>query len=96
MSREAEGQWTLLACAGACFGLFVWLAVSISAASVVRFDAAIRSAVHRFASPDLTGLARGLSLLGSGAVVATLSVMAFAGFYATGRRLPRANGLKLS
>jgi undecaprenyl-diphosphatase len=86
MIREAGGRWALLACAAACFGLFVWLAIAISSGPAGSFDEAIRSAIHRFASPDLTRLARGVSLLGSGAVIASLTVIAFIGFYAAGRR----------
>jgi undecaprenyl-diphosphatase len=86
MSREAGARWALLACASACLGLFVWLAMTISSGAVGSFDEAVRSGIHRFSSADLTRLARGVSLLGSGAVIASLSVIAFIGFYATGRR----------
>ena len=77
-------RWALLACASACLGLFVWLAMTISSGAVGNFDEAIRSGIHRFSSPDLTRLARGVSLLGSGAVIASLSIIAVIGFYASG------------
>jgi undecaprenyl-diphosphatase len=76
----------MLTCAPACFGLFVWLAITISSGPAGSFDEAIRSAIHRFASPDLTRLAQGISLLGSGAVIASLFIIAFIGIHATGRR----------
>ncbi len=83
---KQEGGWVLLACASACLGLFVWLAISISSGAAGSFDEAIRAAIHRFASSDLTPFARGVSLFGSAAVIAALSVIAFVGFYVTGRR----------
>jgi len=76
----------LLACASACFGLFVWLAISISSGAAGSFDEAVRAAIHRFASSGLTPFARGVSLFGSAAVIAALSVIAFVGFYVAGRR----------
>jgi undecaprenyl-diphosphatase len=86
MSREAEGRWALLACAAACLSLFVWLAIATSSGAVESFDESVRWGIHRFASTNLTLLARGVSLLGSVAVIAPLFVIAFVGFYAAGRR----------
>ena len=64
--------------------LFAWLAMEILERQSLVFDSAIRNAVHQQATPPLTILMRGLSLLGSAdvllpLVVVTLVVMAGAG-----------------
>jgi undecaprenyl-diphosphatase len=86
MIGERGGRWALLACAAACLGLFVWLAIATASGTPGSFDESLRSGIHRFASADLTLLARGVSLPGSVAVIAPLFVIAFVGFYAVGRR----------
>ena len=86
MIGERRARWALLACAAACLGLFVWLAIATSSGAVESFDESVRWGIHRFAPTDLTLLAGGVSLLGSVAVIAPLFVIAFVGFYAAGRR----------
>jgi undecaprenyl-diphosphatase len=86
MMGERRNRRALLTCAAACLSLFVWLAIVTSSGAVESFDESVRSGIHRFASADLTLLARGISLLGSVAVIAPLFVIAFVGFYTAGRR----------
>ena len=75
---------TLLIVAAASVILFARLATEILEHQSLVFDSAIRNAVHQQATPPLTILMRGLSLLGSAdvllpLVVVTLIVMAGAG-----------------
>ena len=75
---------TLLIVAAASVVLFAWLAIEILEHQSLVFDSAVRNAVHQQATPLLTILMRGLSLLGSAdvllpLVVVTLIVMAGAG-----------------
>lgn len=75
---------TLLIVAAASVVLFGWLATEILEHQSLVFDSAIRNAVHQQATPPLTILMLGLSLLGSADVllpfvVVTLIVMAGAG-----------------
>ena len=73
----------MLAFAGACLGLFVWLAMTISSGAVGSFDEAVRSGIHHFPPPISRAWHAVSASLGSGAVIASLFVIAFVGFYAT-------------
>ena len=71
----------LLLAAAALF-FFGWLAEEVLEGDAKRFDDLVRTAVHSFASPALTRVMQGLSLLGSVASVAVLTLLAaFLFFY---------------
>ncbi|HEY5237655.1 MAG TPA: phosphatase PAP2 family protein, partial [Rhizomicrobium sp.] len=65
------------------------LAVAVSSGATIPFDNFFRSGIHRWASPSLTMLAYGVSLLGSVAVLAVLFAIALAGFWIAGRPRPK-------
>jgi undecaprenyl-diphosphatase len=59
--------------------LFAWLAESMWAQHTARFDSAVRTAVHSFATPALTTLMFAISFMGSGGLIAG-ALLAFALF----------------
>jgi membrane-associated phospholipid phosphatase len=52
-----------------------WLAEDVLEAGTERFDAVVRAAVHRFASPTLTIAMQAVSFLGSGVSLVALSLL---------------------
>ncbi|MGD0563895.1 MAG: phosphatase PAP2 family protein [Roseiarcus sp.] len=74
--------------AGALIALALWagLAAALSSEGVQRFDAAVRLAVHRWASPNLTALMQGIAVLGSVGFLAAAALVAIAGLLVAGRR----------
>jgi len=73
--------WTLIALA-----LFALLGAALSSDSIQHFDAAVRLGIHQWASPTLTALARGITVLGSVRFLGTVFVIAIAGFIVAGCR----------
>jgi len=67
--------------AGAALLFFGWLAEEVLEADTEQFDAFVRTAVHRLASPALTSMMQGVSFLGSVGVLATLSLLAISLFF---------------
>jgi membrane-associated phospholipid phosphatase len=63
----------LISAAGLFF--FGWLAEEVLEGDAKRFDDFVRTAVHSFASPTLTHIMQGLSLLGSVASTAILTIL---------------------
>jgi len=55
--------------------LFVWLAREVMRGDAMRLDMPIRGAVHARASPPLTAMMRGLSLIGSEVVLVPLGAI---------------------
>src|ERR1700737_2431585 len=77
--KKAEVGFLLLAAlflAAAALFFFGWLAEEVLEGDAKRFDDWVRAAVHSFASPALTRVMQGLSLLGSVTSVAVLTVLA--------------------
>jgi len=66
--------WTLITLA-----LFIRLAAALSSDSIQNFDAAIRLDIHQWASPPLTSLAQGITVLGSVRFIGMAFVIAIAG-----------------
>jgi undecaprenyl-diphosphatase len=62
--------------AGTALLFFGWLAEEVLEADTKQFDAFVRTAIHRLASPALTGMMKAVSFLGSVGVLATLSLLA--------------------
>ena len=69
-----------------CFLLFLLLAAAMAAGATAGFDAAVRSAIHQFASPPLTTLAQSFSLTGSNEYWVAIAATAIIGFWAAGWR----------
>lgn len=55
--------------------LFAWLAEEVLKADTERFEAFIRTAVHRLSSPPLTQIMQAFSFLGAAAVLVAMSVL---------------------
>ena len=55
--------------------LFVWLAREVTRGDAMRLDTPIRNAVHARSSPPLTGMMRGVSLIGSEVVLVPIGVI---------------------
>ena len=55
--------------------LFVWLAREVTRGDAMRLDTPIREAVHARSSPPLTGMMRGVSLIGSEVVLVPIGVI---------------------
>ena len=73
MSRPAAApawEWLL---AGLCAGLFVLLAMGVTAHQVVSVDLLLRSAIHLWSSGPLTTVARTWTILGSPSVIYLLA-----------------------
>jgi undecaprenyl-diphosphatase len=66
--------------------LFVWLAREVTRGDAMRLDTPIRNAVHARSSPLLTGMMRGVSLVGSEVALVPLGVMLVWWLVAAGRR----------
>jgi undecaprenyl-diphosphatase len=60
--------------------VFGWLAEEVLEGDTQKFDAFVRNTVHQVATPGLTHLMQAFSVLGSVAVVATLSLLAICAF----------------
>jgi undecaprenyl-diphosphatase len=71
----------------AAFLLFAWVAAAVWFGHTLRFDAAVRSAVHAWASPRLTFAMRGITFLGSSAFLVGLAVVLVWRLRKQGRRL---------
>jgi undecaprenyl-diphosphatase len=84
--RKGGRRGVLLACAVTCLSMFIWLAIETSGGTVDRLDEAVRLGIHRYASTDLTLLVRGVTLLGSPAVIASFSIVAVVALCVAGRR----------
>jgi membrane-associated phospholipid phosphatase len=63
------------AAAMAALLLFAWLANEVLRGATLRFDNAIRDAIHSWASPPLTAAMRGITQLGSPAFLILVSVV---------------------
>lgn len=64
--------------------LLSWLASEMLEGETMRFDAAVRAAVHGFASPAMTALMRGASRFGAPAILAPIGVVISVIFYRRG------------
>jgi undecaprenyl-diphosphatase len=80
----AATLWLILAAVSLI--LFSWLAEEVLHRQSLAFDSAVRNAVHQRATPLLTILMRGLSLLGSADVLLPLVVVALVVMAGTGIR----------
>ncbi|MFL5240162.1 MAG: phosphatase PAP2 family protein [Rhizomicrobium sp.] len=69
-----------------CFLLFLLLAAAMAAGATAGFDAAVRWAIHQFASPALTTLAQSFSLIGSNEYWVAIAATAIIAFWAAGWR----------
>lgn len=65
---------------------FAWLSYAVVEGLPIAFDAAVREAVHAWASPFLTDFMRGFTLLGSGAFVTAGVLLAAWRLASLGRR----------
>ena len=65
MSVEAPRRIAVIVVVSIAAALFGWLAVARRSGATLGFDLAVRTAVHRWASPASTVLARVLATLGS-------------------------------
>jgi undecaprenyl-diphosphatase len=74
------------AAALAALMLFAWLANQVARGATIAFDAAIRDAIHQYASPPLTAVARQLSQLGSPDSLLIMAAGALVGMLALGWR----------
>lgn len=88
MSRTEERTEWRFACLIVSSLLFAAMAVAVVLGVTDGFDAATRAGINRWASPNLTLLAHGLSFIGSVAVLYTLAALTAAGLWLGGR--PRA------
>ena len=66
--------------------LFVYLATAVAHGPAGRFDLAVRDTVHSWASPPLTYAMRGVTLLGSSAILVPLGIVLAWRLLARGRR----------
>lgn len=66
--------------------LFAWLANQVARGVTIAFDAGIRDAIHQYASPSLTAVARALSQLGSPDSLLIVGAGALVGMLALGWR----------
>ncbi len=66
--------------------LFAWLSGEIWRGQTLRFDAAIRDALHAWASPRLTYAMRGVTFLGSTVFLVSLAILLVWRLHAQGRR----------
>jgi hypothetical protein len=67
-----------IAVAAAALLAFGWLAEEVLESETQTFDAAVRAAIHRLASPAMTGAMQVFSFLGSGTLLAALSLLTIA------------------
>ncbi len=75
-----EGPLISLVVAVLAVFLFAWLAENVVAQHTAAFDSSVRTAVHGYASPNLTRLMFAISFMGRGGLIA-IAVLAFALFY---------------
>jgi undecaprenyl-diphosphatase len=68
------GMIASLAVAALSIFLFAWIAEEMAEGATLRFDLAVRSWVHQFASPTMTRVMTGISLLGYNILVVELLV----------------------
>jgi len=95
LKRETKKEFALglflltsLGIAAGALILFGWLAEEVMEGDTVRFDAAIRTAVHNHAMPLLTSIMQGFSFLGSvGWVASFCALVIVACFYFKLRRM---------
>lgn len=83
MKRSRPYSAALIALAAAL--LFAWLARAVASSPAARFDLAVRGAVHAWASPQITFVMRGFTMLGSETVLVPLGVLLSWRWIATGR-----------
>lgn len=74
------------AAALAALGIFVWLANQVARGATIAFDAGTREAIHQYAAPPLTAVARALSELGSPDSLLIMGAGALVGMLALGWR----------
>ena len=74
-----------LTIAAAALLFFVWLAAEVVHGRTQRFDDGIRMLVHAHASPPLTAIMRGISLIGAPAVLIVVGALAIVFFVRTQR-----------
>lgn len=82
---EERSGWGY-ACLGISLLLFLSVAIGVLLGATDGLDAQIRSAVNGWASPTLTTFFEGLTILGSVAVVFTLTVLIAVALWLSGRR----------
>jgi undecaprenyl-diphosphatase len=82
---EESSGWGY-ACLGISLLLFLSVAIGVLLGATDGLDAQIRSAVNGWASPTLTTFFEGLTVLGSVAVVFTLTVLIVVALWLSGRR----------
>jgi len=86
MKESAPARvWGVAACAAPLLA-FAALAWTVIAGRAAGFDAQMRAIAHDASSPGLTSAMLALTSLGSVALVSTISVAAFAGYYWARRR----------
>jgi len=85
MSRAEERTEWRFACLIVSSLLFAALAVAVVLGVTDSIDAATRTGINRWASPNLTLLAHALSFLGSVVVLFTLTALTVAGLWLGGR-----------
>ena len=82
---EERSAWGY-ACLGISLLVFTSVALGVLLGVTDGLDAQIRSAVNTWASPPLTAFFEGLTILGSAAIVYTLTVLISAALWLSGRR----------
>ena len=70
----------LLAALGALL-FFAWIAEEMLEGDTLRFDSAVTFTVHEYATPPLTTVMKGLTLLGSSVVMGPLALLTLVIFY---------------
>lgn len=75
-----------LALALLALAIFSWLAFEIHAGETLRFDGLVRAGVHRHASPALTLVMKGFTVIGASVCVFVLLATSFATFWLAGLR----------
>ena len=86
MKRIQDGIPQPVAAAATSLVLFAVLAAAMRTGATDSVDALLRDGVHSWASPSVTAFMAAITHLGSAAVLAPLSVAAWAILAATGRR----------
>jgi undecaprenyl-diphosphatase len=77
--RHIRSERVILVCGflvalGALF-FFVWIAGEMLNGDTVQFDSAVTSAIHKYATPQLTTLMKALTIFGSSVVMTPLSIV---------------------
>jgi undecaprenyl-diphosphatase len=83
--QERRFEWIAVIAGAIAFLCLVSLAAKVTVGETMRFDEAVRAAVHSAASPALTLLFQWVTLLGSQAVVLSVPVVAALVLFRQGR-----------